>query len=158
DDKTDYTAPHRYQVILAASLLRGGQNLQNIYADDRRKNASVRIYTLNPRDFVLPRLSTGSPPLTRLKTKDFRRHLERGGGVVTGVDDVDVKINRVVHFRKFDPRASKPEQLKYLLFGGSQEPFLAHYISQPPDFDQVLSVKVDGHRFTDAELSKGIEV
>jgi hypothetical protein len=44
------------------------------------------------------------------------------------------------------------------LFGSAQETFLAHYISQPPDFDQVLLVKVDGHSFTDAELGKGIEV
>jgi hypothetical protein len=44
------------------------------------------------------------------------------------------------------------------LFGRAQEIFLAHYISKPPDFDQVLSVKVDGHTFTDVELSKGIEL
>jgi len=44
------------------------------------------------------------------------------------------------------------------LFGSAHETFLAHYISQPPDFDQVLLVKVDGHSFTNAELGKGIEV
>lgn len=43
--KTEYASPHRYQVILEASFLRGAQNLQNVYSDDRRKNASVRIYT-----------------------------------------------------------------------------------------------------------------
>jgi hypothetical protein len=69
-----------------------------------------------------------------------------------------VKINRVVSFRKFDPKASKPEQLKYLLFGTPQELFLAHFITKPPDFDQVLSVKVVGHSFTEAELANGIEV
>jgi len=156
--KTEYASPHRYQVILEASFLRGAQNLQNIYSDDRRKNSSVRIYTLNPKEFVLSRLAADNSPLTAFKAKVFRGHLERGGQVVNGLDDVEVKINRVIHFRKFDPQTSKPIELKYLLFGSNEETFLAHYISQPPDFDQVLLVKVDGHSFTNAELGKGIEV
>ncbi len=157
-NKADYTSPHRYQVILEASFHKGVQNLQNVYTDDRRKNANVRIYTLNPELFVLPGVSSGSPLLTGFKAKVFRGHLEKGGRVVSGLSNIDVKISRVVHFRKFTPQATRPEQLKYLLFGNSQEAFLAHYISQPPDFDQVLAVKVDGHSFTDAELGKGIEV
>jgi hypothetical protein len=28
----------------------------------------------------------------------------------------------------------------------------------PPDFDQLLSVKVTGHEFTDEELAKGVQV
>ena len=161
EDKTDYTTPHRYQIILEASFHRGEQNLQKVYANDRRKNASVTIYTLNPENFVLPRLGLGSPQsplLPGFKAKIFRGHLEKGGQVVRGLDNVTVKVSRIVHFRKFNPHASPPAELKYLLFGSAQEPFLAHYISKPPDFDQVLSVKIDGHRFTDAELSKGIEV
>jgi len=160
-DNTNYTSPHRYQVILEASFHRGEQNLQSVYSDDRRKNASVRIYTLQPEVFVLPRLSSGSPQsplLTGFKATVFRGHLEKGGQDVRGLDDVDVKISRVVHFRMFNPQASKSAELKYLLFGSSQGSFLAHYISQPPDFDQILSVKVDGHSFTDAELGKGVEV
>jgi hypothetical protein len=160
-DNTNYTSPHRYQVILEASFHRGEQNLQSVYSDDRRKNASVRIYTLQPEVFVLPRLSSGSPQsplLTGFKATVFRGHLEKGGQDVRGLDDVDVKISRVVHFRMFNPQVSKSAELKYLLFGSSQESFLAHYISQPPDFDQILSVKVDGHSFTDAELGKGVEV
>ena len=158
DGKTEYASPHRYQVILEASFHRGAKNLQNIYSDDRRKNTSVRIYTLNPKDFVLSRLASGNSPLTAFRARVFRGHLERGGRLVRGLDDLEVKVNRVVHFRKFDPQASKPAELTYLLFGSAQETFLAHYISQPPDFDQVLSVKVEGHSFTDAELGKGIEV
>ena len=158
DGKTEYASPHRYQVILEASFHRGAKNLQNIYSDDRRKNASVRIYTLNPKEFVLSKLASGNSPLTAFKARVFRGHFERKGRVIRGLGDVEVKVNRVIHFRKFDPQASKPAELKYLLFGSAQETFLAHYISQPPDFDQVLSVKVDGHSFTDAELGKGIEV
>jgi len=31
-------------------------------------------------------------------------------------------------------------------------------VTRPPDFDQLLSVDVTGHRFTDAQLLAGIEV
>ena len=40
--------------------------------------------------------------------------------------DVNVTVTRVVHFRKFDPAATKPAQLEYLLFGKGTELFLAH--------------------------------
>ena len=161
EDKTEFTAPHRYQVILDASFLKGGQNLQSVYNDDRRKNTGVRIYTLSPERFVLPRLGLGSPQsplLSGFKANVFRGHLEKGGQVVAGLEKVEVKVSRIVHYRKFNPNASRLADLKYLLFGSSQEIFLAHYISKPPDFDQILSVKVDGHSFTDAELGKGIEI
>jgi len=78
-DKMEYTTPHRYQVILEASFQRGEKNLQNIYFDDRRKNPSVRIYTLDPELFVLPRLSSGSPLLTEFKATIFRGHVEKKG-------------------------------------------------------------------------------
>ena len=67
-------------------------------------------------------------------------------------------MTRVVHFRQFDPKAKRPDRLEYLLFGKGGELFLAHLIVTPPDFDQVLSVKVKGHEFTDEELAKGVVV
>ncbi len=160
-NREDYATPHRYQVILEVSLQKDGKDLQSIYSDDRRQNSNVRVYTLNPELFVLPKLVSDNPqsaPLAAFKAKIFRGHLEKGGQVVTGFDDVDVKINRVVHFRKLHPLANKPVELKYLLFGNAEELFLAHYITKPPDFDQVLSVTVSAHSFTNAELSKAIEV
>ena len=36
--------------------------------------------------------------------------------------------------------------------------FLAHRITQPPDFDQLLSVKVSGDAPTEEELSRGVLV
>src|SRR5688572_21008632 len=55
-DKADYESPHRYQVILEASFQRDEKDLQNLYSADRGQNPSVRIYTLNPMQFILPRL------------------------------------------------------------------------------------------------------
>lgn len=38
------------------------------------------------------------------------------------------------------------------------ELFLAHVITQPPDFDQVLSVQVGKQHFTDEDLLQGVRV
>jgi hypothetical protein len=82
--------------------------------------------------------------------------LEKGGSSI--LSDVVVNVKRVVFFHKFDPADKKPVQLEYLLFGKSQELFLAHLVTGPPDFDQVLSITITGHHFSDEELAKGIKV
>jgi hypothetical protein len=157
---TDYLTPHRYQVILEAGFASGANDLQGVYTTDRANNPDVRIYTLNPEDFVLPRLAAGSAPvpLTSFKGTVFRGHLEKGGSPVEGLRDVTVNVKRVVHFRKFNPREAKPARLEYLLFGKPDELFLAHFISKPPDFDQVLSVKIGDRSFTEEELGRGLRV
>jgi hypothetical protein len=148
--------PHRYQMILDVELDR-----QNDYTEDRRRNPSTTIYTLNPEQFVLPELV--SPELQNQSlssfnaNKVFRGHLERQGSVPI-LNNVGVTVKRVVYFREFDPKAKKPEQLEYLLFGKGKELFLAHLIVAPPDFDQVLSVKLTNHQFSDEELAKGVPV
>jgi hypothetical protein len=58
----------------------------------------------------------------------------------------------------FDPTEAKPDKLTYILFGAGQELFLAHRIAEPPDFDQVLSIKAEGHGVTPEELDRGVEV
>jgi hypothetical protein len=87
----------------------------------------------------------------------FRGHLERLGNKLI-IENADVTIQNVVHFREFDPAAKKLDQLEYILFGKGSELFLAHLITRPPDFDQVISINVTGHSFTDEELRKGLRV
>jgi hypothetical protein len=148
-------SPHRYQVILEASFSRPDADPQAQYAADRAQNPTTRIYTLNPERFVLPNLVSGGR-LTSFKAKVFRGHLEKEGTEI--LDRVDVNIRNVVHFREFDPKAKKPIKLEYLLFGKGEELFLAHFITKPPDFDQVISVTAAGQTFSDEELRKGIHV
>jgi hypothetical protein len=83
--------------------------------------------------------------------------LERDNSVPI-LENVAVSVKRVIHFREFDPKADKSPQLAYLLFGTGQELFLAHLLAAPPDFDQILAVKVTGHPFTDEELAQGMTV
>jgi hypothetical protein len=148
--------PHRYQVILEVTFPE-----QERYTRDRREHPATKIYMLSPEEFVLPDLAPTDPkqkPLGAFKALVVTRgHFEREGKV-TILRDVEVTVKGVRHFRQFDPKAKKPARLEYLLFGRGQELFLAHLITAPPDFDQILAVKVTGHTFTDEDLAKGVTV
>ncbi|HEX8245482.1 MAG TPA: hypothetical protein VF541_18365 [Longimicrobium sp.] len=155
-----YTAPHRYQVILEVTFSKNGRDVTQLYLDDRRRHPGVKMYTLNPREFVLPDLfPPAGPGLSRFTaTEVVRGHLERGGTHIPALDGAVVNVRRVVHARMFDPAVQRPQRLTYILFGKGNELFLAHSITRPPDFDQIVAVRVDGHAFTNAELARGVEV
>jgi hypothetical protein len=166
-EKTDFATPHRFQVILEASFTEGNRNLTDVYIADRKQHPAVKMYTFNPARFVLPDLDpAGSSPLRKFRGNALiRGHLERGGTPFIGDFEpppaggaFDVNVVNVVHFHKFVPGAAKPTQIQYILFGKGPETFLAHFITAPPDFDQIISVRVTGQKFSDAELSRGITV
>lgn len=150
-----FTSPHRYQVILEATFTKAGSDPQALYFNDRKANPATKIYTLNPDPFVLPNL--GARTLNSFKAKIFHGHLEKEGNKLLA-ENVRVSVNRLIHFRKFDPSAKKPSELEYILFGKGEEIFLAHAISKAPDFDQILSVKISGLGFTDEMLGRGIMI
>jgi len=166
----DFIFPHRYQVILEATFTDGNNNLTEVYTADRKSHPTEKMYTINPALFVLPDLDPkGKTLLTFRGNTVFRGHLERENTPIIGFNEpepsqppvggvFDVNVRKVVHFHKFVPGAAKPNQLQYILFGKGPETFLAHFIARPPDFDQIISVKVTGPQFSDDELSNGIKV
>jgi len=174
--KTDFTSPHRYQVILEATFAHGpnatnaANNLTETYLSDRRSHPTEKMYSINPALFVLPDLDPNGKALKSFRGNTvYRGHLERENTPIIGFLDpppanppaggvFDVNVTRVVHFHKFSPTAAKPAQLQYLLFGKGAETFLAHFIAAPPDFDQVIGVKLTGQQFTDEQLASGIVV
>ena len=167
EDGTDFTSPHRRQVILEATFTQAGRDVTKLYSNDRLSHPGVKMYTLKPAEFVLGRVDPKGEGVKKFRGKAlFRGHLERPGKrVIMGVagDDpedgsFDVNVKNVVHFHKFDPKGTKPTHLEYLLFGKGPELFLAHFITLPDDFDQIVSVKIPGHGLTDAQLSKGMHV
>ena len=161
EDKSDYTSMHRYQVILEVRFIRNGRDVTSTYTKDRESNAGTKMYTLQPARFVLAKLftpSADSPALKSFRATIFRDHLERNGETIKGLEDVVVNVKKIVHARKFEPSQDKPTQLEYFLFGKGDELFLGHLITKPPDFDQIVSVKTVGHRFTDEELGRGVHV
>ena len=168
--KTDFISPHRYQVILEATFSDGTNSLTEMYTEDRKGHPTEKMYTINPALFVLPDLDPKGKALQTFRGNTvFRGHLERENTPIIGFNEpepnqpppggvFDVNVRKVVHFHKFVPGAAKPTPLQYILFGKGPETFLAHFIAQPPDFDQIISVKVTGRQFTDDELSNGIKV
>jgi hypothetical protein len=90
--------------------------------------------------------------------KIYRGHLERHGQPINGLTDVDVKITRVVYAREVRPDDKRSDTLEYILFGKLGDLFLAHRITHEPDFDQILSVTINGHSFTEPELNRGMTI
>ncbi len=155
-----FTDPdHSIQAILEATFTDGGGDPQAAYVEDR-KRTGTKLYTFEPKKFALSDLVSADPrhhpPRRSFRGRIFQGHFERGGTPL--VEDVVVEVTNVVHFRVFDPEAPGLPELRYLLFGKGSELFLAHLITKPPDFDQVLSVQVSGHEFNDQQLRRGIQI
>lgn len=128
-----FHSPHDYQVIAEVEF---DASAKSIY--DGGATSDSDLFTLAPdEDFVLPdRVQAGkSFPATL-----FKGHFERGGTVIAS--DVQVKIKKVLYFKKFQPGEAKPDQAQYLYFGNEQEQFIAHIITAKPDFDQIMSIQV----------------
>lgn len=155
-----FMSPHDYQVILEVGF-EGDDDPQAVYFADRKDHPQQRLYTFNPVPFVLPGLfpAGGSPPeATSFHGTLHRGHFERASTNPERIAaDVTARVRNVIYHHKFQPDADELEELRYLLFGKGSEIFLAHMITMPPDFDQLLSVSVD-QTFSDEDLSKGIVV
>lgn len=157
-----FDTEHRFQVILEVTLTKGGQNVGKVYVDDRRANPGVRMYMVTPSDvFVLARLfGTDPAPRRTFRGTVFRGHQERGGVQLDRLTGVEVTVKRVVYAQEIGgtARIAKSDTLDYIVFGTGSELFLAHRIAQPPDFDQIVGVKVSGRAFTSEELARGVSI
>jgi hypothetical protein len=134
--------PHNFQVILEVEF--DDPEAKATYDADRAQHPDV-IYTVVPPRFDQTALVAeylGHDPLRRFpETTVFRGHFEQDG--VPIIENVGFEIRRIVHFREFLLGGPKLEEQNYLLFGRSADVFLSHMLSAPPDFDQILLVKLD---------------
>jgi hypothetical protein len=151
---------HDFQVILEATFTDDGtapeKEPETEYISGRKKTKQT-LYTFAPSPFRLPDLVSPVPqrPRRRAFTGTIvRGHFERGGEPLL---NALTNVQRVLHFRQFDPKAHPLNQLEYILFGRGNEAFLAHWITRPPDFDQLLSVS-PLKKLTDEELAQGFRV
>lgn len=149
---------HGYQVILQADFVGRDSRPQDDYVNDRKTHSDQKLYTLAPRPFVLPDIlpqGDRPPRLASFSGDVFRGHFERPPTKPEKIaQDVVVNVDKIVHGRKFNVDAPPPSHLEYILFGAGDELFLAHLISRPPDFDQLIQVTLD-HQRTDEELARG---
>lgn len=149
-------SPHNYQVLLEAAFA-DAANQKQFVAD--RKQSKAKLYTIEPEKFVLTDLTTANGERARVSSfvaTIYRDHFERGGTPI--IKDARLTIQNVIHFRAFDSPPARSPKIEYLLFGKSGETYLAHRIVKPPDFDQLLAVKVSGVKLTDQMLQKGLRV
>jgi hypothetical protein len=177
---------HDYQAIFEVTLSKAGNDPLASYLEDRRTHPRAKMYSFTPiidhkdkdpltDDFILTDLVTPANPKDRqsppirdsFKGNIWRGHFEssppmehfiRRDEPVPGLDNAVARVTNVVLFRKFNPHAQALPQLEYFFFGKVGELFLAHVITRPPGFDQILGVQVEDHQFTDDELRRGLLV
>ena len=153
-----FMAPHDAQLLLEVTLEKDGSSLTEVWSSERADHPDERLYTMMPERFALSTLYAADPPeRSSFRARFFRGHLERGGEPIPELSDVTVRITDIVYARRFDQRG-RPDDLTYLLLGRGGELFLAHVISEPPDFDQILSVELAGPHPDEEELQAGIRV
>ncbi len=154
--------PHNYQVIMKVNLSDSETAPESEYIADREANPDTRVYTLVPERFSMIDLISNATdqPIKSLKGQPdgtiYRGHFERDGTMI--IRDATINVEDIIYSHEFDPEAEKLENLTYLLFGRGDELFMAHMITRPPDFDQVLSVDAVNPALTDEELSHGVLV
>jgi hypothetical protein len=153
-----FHSPHDYQAMLEVSF----GAVDSVFRDDRKAHADARFYTFFPEVFVLPELFPGPTQRTSFSGTLFRHHFEQPPAhpeePVEIASDVTVDVLDVVHHRRFDPQAPGLDHLPYLLFGKGQELFLAHRVTRPPDFDQLLEVTIRGTDITADMLRGTVEI
>lgn len=158
--------PHNFQVILEVTFAGQDQPQARYVAD--RKTTGTRLYTLNPRQQwdireLAPAGTQRLPSRLSFRATIWRNHFEfhpvtHPGQRFKIAQDAEVHVENVVLFQELHRQGPGLQDLEYLLFGKGQELFLAHVISQPPDFDQVISVQVGNHHFADEDLRQGVRV
>ena len=128
-----FHSPHNYQIILELELDK--INKQKFIAD-QKLHSEYTTYTIEPEKFVLPEMIENPKSFS---VDLYRGHFERGG--IKIASKAIVKIVKVIYFKKFDENETKAIATNFILFGNSKEQFLAHQISNKPDFDQIIEVK-----------------
>lgn len=118
-----------------------------------RHDLSTGTFTFKPDPFPLDDMLTGN--LKTMKGTLYRGNFEAGG---TPLEKITVEVERVVKAGPLVGSAPANPKLEYMLVGTKDNAYLVHKVTRPPDFDQILKVKVDGSGFTDAQLAAGVSV
>ena len=149
-----FMAPHDTQLVFEATLEDANGSLQDVWLRERESHPDPGGYVMKPEAFALSTLYTPDPPARGSFTATFFRG---GDEPLPELTDVTVRVTDVVYAKKLDQPATFDE-LCYILFGRGDELFLAHLLSRPPDFDQIVSVRLVGLHPDEDELKRRIDV
>jgi len=129
-----FHSPHDYQIILELEL---DKDTQKLFVTDQENNPEYTTYTIEPEKFVLPDMIHNPKPF---KANLYRGHFERGGTKIAS--DIIVTLKTVIYYDKFNTTKARATSNTFILFGNEKENFIAHQITNKPDFDQIIQVKM----------------
>jgi hypothetical protein len=128
-----FQAPHNYQIILELELSTSDKKK---LVSDQQAHPEFTTYTIEPEKFILPEMVKNPRPFT---VNLYRGHFERGGTKL--LTNIRVTISKIVFFKKLKADEAKAITTDYILFGNTKEQFIAHHITNKPDFEQIIQVK-----------------
>jgi len=131
-----FTAPYDFQAVLRVTLD------TDTYRTARKRYGTSALFTLSPRTLLLKDLEPGASFPADLYFGRFGREGELLGEVRVGIEE------RLYVGHPTEPTI-EPTPLRYVLFGREQL-YLAHVLTGPPDFDQVLAAQLAGGWLTSA--------
>jgi len=135
--------PHNFQVILEVEM---SADVAESVRQDQEAHPGA-LYTAKPPPFAQHQLIAypGHPHLAGFDSVAIvRHHFERPTPPPVQIAEAPMAIHEVVHFRQLAPGREAPGELAYILFGSGEQRYMAHLLSAPPDFDQLLEVHIDG--------------
>lgn len=145
-----FHSPHDYQIILELEL---DNNAKKLFIADQENNSEYNTYMIEPEKFILPDMIQNPKPF---KVNLYRGHFERGGKKIAS--DIVVSIKQVIFYKKFNAAEAKSSTTNFIFFGNTKEQFMAHQITNKPDFDQILQVKTASDALVKNEKYKLINV
>ncbi len=138
-----FAPPHDFQVLLEVRLRHEDADPHDVYLRDRADTGTA-LYTLVPEVFALRELIEepgAATARTSFGGQLWRGHFERGGDLL--LDGLTVEVVDIPLFEQLRGGDPKPAgDLEYICFGKPGERFLAHRISGPPDFDQIVALRL----------------
>lgn len=131
-----FTAPYDFQAVLRVTLD------TDTYRTARKRYGTSALFTVSPRTLLLKDLEPGASFPADLYFGRFGREGESLGEVRVGIEE------RLYVGHPTEP-TMEPTPLRYVLFGREQL-YLAHVLTGPPGFDQVLTAQLPGEWLTSA--------
>ncbi|WP_405947842.1 hypothetical protein OG588_15760 [Streptomyces prunicolor] len=129
-----FTTPYDFQAVLRVTPD------TDTYRTARKRYGTSALFTLSPRTLLLKDLEPGASFPADLYFGRFGREGELLGEVRVGIEE------RLYVGHPTEPTI-EPAPLRYVLFGREQL-YLAHVLTGPPDFDQVLTAQLAGEWLT----------
>lgn len=148
--------PHQYQVLIRVTLGKDkdGKDAREQYVKARIEYPTMPYVVVNPEKKLM-RLSEmiekgGFPgEIWGVPFNDFEKKWVLAAGL-------NVKIDRILHNRKFNSSDSELGKPRYLLFGSSARAHMTHYMTRDPDYQLLLDVDSVSSQLSADQLAAGV--